>query len=145
MRALRRTLSCRAHPARQAGRATQTLVLATSALALTAACGDSDETGGDLPTVEGPTSPRLEVIATEMAYQPDEIAVEAGEVEVVLHNDGRVLHDIRIGEEPFIIEAGADQTATDSLTLEEGRYEFFCSLPGHREAGMDGIVEVRAP
>jgi len=64
-------------------------------------------------------------------------------VEVVLHNDGTVLHDLRIEDQPFILEAPAGQTATSQITLDAGRYQIFCSIPGHREAGMTGVLEVR--
>ncbi|HEX6423544.1 MAG TPA: plastocyanin/azurin family copper-binding protein [Acidimicrobiales bacterium] len=105
-----------------------------------AACGGDD---GDLPAVEGPTSPSLDVVATEMAYDPDAVAVAAGTIEVVLRNEGRLLHDLRISDQPFIIEATAGATATGQVALEAGSYAFYCSLPGHREAGMEGVLEVR--
>jgi uncharacterized cupredoxin-like copper-binding protein len=113
---------------------------ALAAIALAAACGSG---GDDLPAVDGPVSPRVEIHASEMTYEPDAIAVEAGTVELVLHNDGSVRHDLSIGHEPFIIEAGPGQTATGQVTLEPGRYELYCSLPGHREGGMTGVLEVR--
>jgi uncharacterized cupredoxin-like copper-binding protein len=114
------------------------------AAAVLVACGDDDgDAGKDLPAVEGATSPRVEVGATEMKFDPDGIAVEAGDVEVVLHNDGTVQHDLRIEEQPFLVEAGPGQSATDRITLEKGRYQFFCSIPGHRQAGMEGVIEVR--
>jgi uncharacterized cupredoxin-like copper-binding protein len=114
--------------------------VATAAFA--GGCGD-DSPGADLPAVEGPVSPRLELTAREMAYEPDAIAVEAGDVEVVLHNAGTILHDLRVADQPFILEAKAGETTTSKVTLEPGRYGLFCSLPGHREAGMTGVVEVR--
>jgi plastocyanin len=119
------------------------LGLVALAAVVLAACG-SDE-GGDLPAVAGPTSPRLEVRATEMSYEPSEIAVAAGEVEVVLHNEGSMLHDLRVADEPIVVEAGAGESTTQQVTLEAGRYEIFCSVPGHREAGMEGVLEVREP
>jgi uncharacterized cupredoxin-like copper-binding protein len=108
--------------------------------ALVAACGGDDD---ELPAVDAETSPRLEVSAIEMAYDPDEVAVAAGTVEIVMHNDGTILHDLRIADQPFIVEAAAGQTGTAQVALEEGSYEFYCSLPGHREAGMEGVLEVR--
>ncbi|HEX6569433.1 MAG TPA: plastocyanin/azurin family copper-binding protein [Acidimicrobiales bacterium] len=115
------------------------LVLLVAA-ALLSACGGGDD---DLPAVEGPTSPRFEVSATEMAFDPDAVAVAEGDVEVVLHNDGSILHDLRIDGQPFIVEATAGAVATSTVTLEAGSYAFFCSLPGHRDAGMEGVLEVR--
>lgn len=111
-------------------------------IALAGGCGD-DSPGSGLPAVDGAVSPKLELRATEMQYDPDAIAVDAGNVEVVLHNNGAVLHDLRIEDQPFVIEAGPGTTATSQVTLEAGRYELFCSIPGHREAGMTGVLEVR--
>ena len=108
--------------------------------ALAAACGGDDD---ELPALDAETSPRLEVSATEMAYDPDEVAVAAGTVEIVMHNDGTILHDLRIADQPFIVEARAGETATAQVALAAGSYEFYCSLPGHREAGMEGVLEVR--
>lgn len=114
---------------------------ALAAVALAAACGGDD--GDDLPEVEGETSPRFEVHADEMTFDPDAVAVAAGDVEVVLTNDGTILHDLRVEDQAFILEANAGQTVEGRITLEEGRYRYFCSIPGHREAGMEGVIEVR--
>jgi plastocyanin len=107
-----------------------------------AACGE-DDGGADLPAVQGPTSPKREVSATEMAYEPDAVAVDAGDVEVVLHNEGSTLHDLRIEDEELVVEAMSGETGTGEISLEPGRYQFFCSISGHREAGMEGVLEVR--
>jgi plastocyanin len=100
--------------------------------------------GGGLPAVSGPTSPRFEVTGTEMRYTPSKIAVEHGDVSVVLHNAGLVIHDLRIEEIPRLgLEALPGQTSTATWRLEAGRYRMYCSVTGHRAAGMEGVVEVR--
>jgi uncharacterized cupredoxin-like copper-binding protein len=109
------------------------------AAAVAAGCGETDPE----PSLAMETSPALEVVATEMAFTPSEVAVPAGEVTVTLRNEGTTLHDLRVGTEPFIVEAVAKETATKTLNLAPGRYELFCSLPGHKEAGMVGTLEVR--
>jgi plastocyanin len=123
------------------------VVVAAALGVLLTACGDdSDGAGGaDLPAVEGPASPRLEVQATEMAYEPDAVAVEAGDVEIVLHNEGSTLHDLRIDDEDaaLLVEATPGDTATGTTELDPGSYQFYCSIEGHREAGMEGVLEVR--
>ena len=78
-----------------------------------------------------------------MAFDPDRIAVEAGQIPVTLRNEGTVVHDFRVEQQPFLVEAQPGETATGTITLEPGTYEFYCSLPGHREAGMEGVLEVR--
>jgi uncharacterized cupredoxin-like copper-binding protein len=58
-------------------------------------------------------------------------------------NDGSILHDLRIEDQPFILEAVAGETVSGEVDLDAGSYAFFCSIPGHREAGMEGVLEVR--
>jgi uncharacterized cupredoxin-like copper-binding protein len=97
-----------------------------------------------LPAVEGPAAARLELAATEMRFEPSRIAVAAGDVPVVLRNVGQVIHDLRIQDKPtFLLEAGPGKTATATWSLPKGRYQIYCSLPGHRAAGMEGVLEVR--
>ncbi|HET9769456.1 MAG TPA: plastocyanin/azurin family copper-binding protein [Acidimicrobiia bacterium] len=116
------------------------LLLAVAGLALPLACGSDS----GLPAVEGPTAPKLELGATEMRYSPSRIAVAAGDVPVVLRNEGQVVHDLRIeGKPTFLIEAAAGKTASATWSLPKGRYEIYCSIPGHRSAGMEGVLEVR--
>ena len=100
--------------------------------------------GSGLPEVSAPTSPQLELDASEMRYDPSRIAVEGGDVPVVLQNIGQVIHDLRIeGKPTFLLEAPPGETTTATWKLDEGRYRIYCSLPGHRAAGMEGILEVR--
>lgn len=108
-------------------------------LAVLGGCG-----GGGLAAVEGPTRDVLELEATEMRFTPKTIAVAAGPVPVVLRNVGIVVHDLRIEGKPrFLVEAWPGQTGTATWGLSEGRYEIYCSIQGHRAAGMEGTLEVR--
>ena len=34
-------------------------------------------------------------------------------------------------------------TATTEATLEAGKYTYFCSVPGHRQAGMEGTLTAK--
>lgn len=109
-------------------------------MAASVACSSGD----GAPEVSVPASPRLELAASEMRYDPSSIAVEGGDVPVVLRNAGQVIHDLRIEDKPtFLLEAPPGQTATTTWRLGKGRYRMYCSLAGHRAAGMEGILEVR--
>jgi plastocyanin len=109
----------------------------------TAGCGGDDVGGDALPAVEGPTSPGFDVSASEMKFDPDAVAVEAGEVAVTLTNDGSIQHDLRIDGADFFVEAGSGESVDGTVDLEAGSYRFFCTVPGHRDAGMEGVLEVR--
>lgn len=42
------------------------------------------------------------------------------------------------------VSVAAGQSSTlDFTALEPGEYEYFCSVPGHKEAGMTGLLIVK--
>ena len=113
------------------------------ALSALVACGG---TGGTfLPGVNGSTRDALKLDGAEMRFIPDRIAVAAGDIPVVFRNVGLVRHDLRVEGRPALLaEVATGQTATATWRLPAGWYRIYCSLPGHRQAGMEGILEVRA-
>jgi len=89
-----------------------------------------------------PGAPEIEVASRDFSFSPTELAVPAGSaVNVVLVNDGDLLHDVTIPALGFRVEAPPGSRVSASLTVvSPGRYQFICSVPGHREAGMEGVV-----
>ncbi len=78
----------------------------------------------------------------EFGYDPDEIRT-AGRLELTLINEGQILHNIEFVNIPnFDLEAQAGQSATARVSMSSGKYIMFCSIPGHREAGMEASFEV---
>lgn len=110
--------------------------------------------------------------AYEWAFEPNVIEVPVGQrVKLTLVNDGLVEHDVEIEGLPAehvervggqghenghqdgghhaegVVAAHAQpgQTATVYFTpTQEGEYDLFCTLPGHRQAGMEGKIVVTA-
>ena len=82
----------------------------------------------------------------EFAFSPELIDVAAGEsVEVVFDNNGTIAHDFGIPELDFAIastEAGQSGSGTLVVPSTPGTYDFICSIPGHKEAGMVGKIVV---
>lgn len=83
---------------------------------------------------------------TGLAYTSDEETTEAGEVTVEFTNAQSLAHDVAIegsgGEQigkTEVITEGEDSTTVE---LEPGEYAFYCTVPGHREAGMEGTLTV---
>ena len=85
----------------------------------------------------------IEVEATSFEFDPDEITVTAGEdVAIVLTSDD-LLHDFTIDELDAHVAAGRGETEEGGFTaIEPGEYTFYCSVPGHEEAGMKGTLTV---
>lgn len=115
--------------------------LALAGVALTggllAACGASSPS----PSA---TTDRIEVSAKEFSFTPADFTISAGEtVEIVLSNDGVVEHDMTIEIADFLLAAPIGETVTGTLgPLDAGTYEIYCSVVGHKEAGMTGTLTV---
>lgn len=142
------------------------------AVAVLAACGSTTATPTEatsLPPVE------ISVTGTDIAYDTNQIEVTAGQpVRLTFHNEGVLEHDWSIIEIPHTgavaeghvagmmghdmnmsqtavdpevhVAAPAGGTNTVEFTPSEpGEYEFFCTVSGHKEAGMLGKLVVTEP
>lgn len=97
--------------------------------------GDADgaATGGD----------RLEVVGTDgRAFEPERATVAAGDVTIELTSEPAVPHTFNIEEldDVQVVMADGGETATGTIGLEPGTYTFCRSIPGHRQAGMEGTL-----
>lgn len=92
-----------------------------------------------------PESGRIVVVGKEFQFMPDAIRVEKGqEVTVVFRNEGQLSHNLTIpdlGLNTATIQTGAQDTL-HFTAKEAGAYPFWCTVPGHKEAGMKGKVDV---
>ena len=122
------------------------------ALGLAACGGDDDGNGnGNGAATEEPAAGNGEATTLQIAADPDgnlafdttSLSAPAGEVTVEFTNDSDVPHDVVIegvdGAQTEVISGASDSF---TVTLEPGEYTFFCSVPGHREAGMEGTLTV---
>jgi len=82
-----------------------------------------------------------------LAFTSDEATAKAGEVTVNFTNSSPVPHDVAIedssGEtiaETEVLAEGSDSATAD---LKPGKYTFYCSVPGHRQGGMEGTLTVK--
>jgi uncharacterized cupredoxin-like copper-binding protein len=51
-------------------------------------------------------------------------------------------HDFTIDELDVQLLMGANETVEGTFEARPGTYTFYCSIPGHREAGMEGTLTV---
>jgi copper-(or silver)-translocating P-type ATPase len=88
---------------------------------------------------------QVTVRAASARFDPNEIRVRAGVwVSLSLVNDDPIFHDWTIkGLENVDTPARPGQTSSIRFIIDRpGTYEFFCSVPGHAEAGMVGTLVV---
>jgi uncharacterized cupredoxin-like copper-binding protein len=71
--------------------------------------------------------------------------LSAGKYTFEASNQGKFPHDLAIdgpGVKTKTSEIAAGSSAKLTVTLKSGTYDFYCSLPGHKAAGMDQKVTV---
>ncbi len=108
--------------------------------------GGMDGMGHDSSSPVADGARRVEVDATSFEFDPDEITVTAGEDIAIVLTAEDVLHDLTIDELDAHVAADKGETAEGGLRADEpGRYTYYCSVAGHREAGMEGTLIVEAP
>ncbi len=111
------------------------LITALLALAL-AACGGGGEATAETITVKAQDT---------FKYDPPTLTAKVGEtVNIVLDNEGVLEHNFVITELSVALgPVPGGQTAPGSFTPSQaGAFEYFCDVPGHREAGMVGTLTV---
>jgi uncharacterized cupredoxin-like copper-binding protein len=102
---------------------------------------EAGKASGGASTVEFEADP-----GGELAYTTTEASAKAGKATIVFNNPQSLTHDVAIedssgGEVGKTDLIGEGETST-TVDLKPGKYTFYCSVPGHREAGMEGNLTV---
>ena len=87
----------------------------------------------------------VELIAGDIYYDNEPSTLPEGTTRFIMENEGNLPHDLiveELGDREIIPEIMGGETAEGDVGLDAGDYTFYCSVPGHREAGMEFEVEV---
>jgi plastocyanin len=155
-----------------AGRAKNSSPLALSMLALAlgvlalAGCGSSSSstssatsapatTAATPATTSSTSAPAAgaETIAVaanpegQFKYMPSTLSAKAGKVTLAFTNRAPVEHNLTVASASGAV-LGATPTFTGgaknvTVSLTPGTYKFYCTVPGHRQAGMEGTLVVK--
>jgi plastocyanin len=82
----------------------------------------------------------------KLEYNTKSLSAKAGAVTIDFTNMAALMHNVtvesssgtKVGGTPTF--SGGSKSVT--LNLKPGTYKFFCSVPGHRQAGMEGTLTV---
>jgi plastocyanin len=126
------------------------LVLAASVLALSA-CGGGGSSSSTTPAAGGGGGGGGSTVKISadpsgaLKFEQTDVSATAGTITIDFTNMSSLPHDVRI--EGNGASGGTDQITNSSTSatvdLEPGTYTFFCSVDGHRAAGMEGTLTVK--
>lgn len=129
---------------------TVSVLLAASVIGsaiITSALEEEEETGQPAAEERGGKALRLSADpGGELSFDGPSLEARAGPVTLVMDNPSSVPHNVSIegrgvDEEGETVGQGGRSTVRAELW--PGEYDFYCSVPGHREGGMEGTLTVR--
>jgi len=124
---------------------------ATSTAAATSASGGGATTQASTSTTTsggGSTTAttvlNVQASASELAYVPNTLSAPAGRIMIRMTNPSQLQHSIALavsGVQPGAV-VGNGGVSEVVATVTPGTYTFYCTVPGHRQAGMTGTLTV---
>ena len=123
---------------------------AESATTPSATTPSATTTSATTPSATTPATPArpLKLAANPgglLSYDTKQLSAKAGTVTITFTNVAPLEHNLTIAQGSTVLGAtptfvGGSRTLT--LSLKAGSYTFYCTVPGHRQAGMEGTLSV---
>ncbi|MGZ5322145.1 MAG: plastocyanin/azurin family copper-binding protein [Solirubrobacterales bacterium] len=81
-----------------------------------------------------------------LSFEPSGLEAPAGVITLAYENPSPVPHNIALEDEAQKVLDQSDDVTAGSVEitseLAPGEYAYFCAIPGHREAGMEGVLTI---
>jgi plastocyanin len=108
--------------------------------------GEAAETGPPGATTSAGAAQTVRVREVDFKIELPETSYSPGSYVFDLKNEGKTAHNLTI-DGPGVANAAtptiaAGKTAKLQVKLQSGTYELYCSVPGHKAAGMDTKITV---
>ena len=117
----------------------------TATLALAAALTTAVVVAGPAGAASTTSVVKVTALASGLEYNTKVLRAHPGKIKLIFTNQSGLQHDVRI--ESGETELGGTKKiskgqTTAYVTLKNGTYNFYCSVPGHEDAGMKGKLIV---
>jgi plastocyanin len=114
--------------------------------------GSSEEKGGGTTTLpaQGPASEAFSTQSSNaLKFAPPEGNLQTGIAKITLDNAGGE-HTFHLEDQTTLLETlhvnnAGDAPSGRAFFSKAGDYVFYCTIPGHRQAGMEGVLHVAGP
>lgn len=135
-------------------RRTSAVILLVAAGSVLAACGSSSDgghgssMGSEMSSSERnapvvPDAPEISVSGKAYSFTPKRIELAAGTDVTIALSSTDLPHDLTVVGVGHVVHAQAGKTARGGLkVMKPGTYTVYCSVKGHRAAGMTGTIVV---
>jgi plastocyanin len=125
------------------GGGSNTSTSAASTPAAAASTPSTSASGG--ASAGGGESLKISADPTKIAFNTKTLSAKAGKVTITMANPSSIPHGVAIqgsgvNQSGSVVNKGGTSTVT--VTLKPGKYTFYCPVPGHRQAGMEGTLTV---
>jgi uncharacterized cupredoxin-like copper-binding protein len=91
-----------------------------------------------------PTTGGQTITMVDIAFQPNALTIPANtDVTITLNNTGVTMHNFSIDQLGISVDVQPGQTGSVTINATAGTYQFYCNVPGHKEAGMVGTLTVQ--
>ena len=158
-----------AAPPRQHAIVTVSTLALLAGLLAASGCGSSSKTATSSPASTTPAAPATSSATTpsnpaagggaghalslsanpegQLKYSTTTLTAKAGKVSVTFTNMASLSHNLTVASSSGTQVGGTETfqggSKTLALNLTAGTYKFFCTVPGHRAAGMEGTLTVQ--
>ena len=105
--------------------------------------GEEEEAPSDVEAEEAESAGAFTIESHDILFEPAELEIPADTtVTIVLPNLGDAPHNFSIDALDISVDIAPGETQEVQINAPAGEYEYYCNVPGHREAGMVGTLVV---
>ena len=87
--------------------------------------------------------PDVHITAKDIFFEPKQVTIPGNtDVTLTIANEGAAAHNFSIDALKISVDLAPGETKNVVVNAAPGTYEFYCNVPGHKQAGMVGTLTV---